>query len=150
MLREASFSPVMADWLTYLENKALSAGGNVPDENYAREIMQLFSIGLYALRGDGTLQIGTLAEPKRKLTLDLRSENNPSISHIHLSTDERWLVLGSLRGVVQLIDMETLALVRTGVTHMGSIQGLSLSADNQFLAIAGERGGVRIWHQKYG
>ncbi len=31
--------------------------GRVPDENYAREVMQLFSIGLYQLKLDGTLQL---------------------------------------------------------------------------------------------
>ena len=46
----------MAFWLTYMDNKAWAASypGTVPDENYAREIMQLFSIGLWVLNDDGT------------------------------------------------------------------------------------------------
>ena len=34
--------------------KANTASGRVPDENYAREVMQLFSIGLVELNEDGS------------------------------------------------------------------------------------------------
>ena len=34
----------MAKWLTYLNNMGISASGTYPDENFAREIMQLFSV----------------------------------------------------------------------------------------------------------
>ena len=44
---------MMASYLTFLKNKAI-AFGSYPDENYAREVMQLFSIGLYRLNPDGT------------------------------------------------------------------------------------------------
>ena len=42
-----------------------------PDENYAREIMQLFSIGLYQLNIDGTL--------KRKNKLPVSTYDNSDI-----------------------------------------------------------------------
>jgi cullin-associated NEDD8-dissociated protein 1 len=54
ILREVSFSPAMAGYLSYLQNKAFGVGSGYPDENYAREIMQLFSIGLYKLHNNGT------------------------------------------------------------------------------------------------
>ena len=54
ILREVSYSPLMADYLSYRGNRALAVSGNYPDENYAREIMQLFSIGLWKLRPDGS------------------------------------------------------------------------------------------------
>jgi len=45
----------MADYLTFIaSSKADSTKGTAPDENYARELMQLFSIGLYKLNDDGT------------------------------------------------------------------------------------------------
>jgi uncharacterized protein (DUF1800 family) len=45
----------MGQYLTYQGNqKADPNRGTVPDENYAREIMQLFSIGLWELNSDGT------------------------------------------------------------------------------------------------
>ena len=61
VLKEVSFSPLMARMLSYLRTKSiafsLKAYGRevFPDENYAREIMQLFSIGLAKLNNDGTV-----------------------------------------------------------------------------------------------
>ena len=43
----------MGDYLSYRRNRAYSNLGTFPDENYAREIMQLFSIGLVQLELDG-------------------------------------------------------------------------------------------------
>lgn len=55
LLEEITYSPAMAYYLTYLNSqKANAQTGSVPDENYAREIMQLFSIGLVELNPDGT------------------------------------------------------------------------------------------------
>ncbi|MEO0398628.1 MAG: DUF1800 domain-containing protein [Pseudomonadota bacterium] len=54
LLEEVTYSPAMAMYLTYLRNrKANPSSGSVPDENYAREIMQLFTIGLVELGRDG-------------------------------------------------------------------------------------------------
>ena len=50
----------MADFLTYLHNRGdLEHIGHMPDENYAREILQLFSIGLVELNMDGTPRLDT-------------------------------------------------------------------------------------------
>ncbi len=51
LLGQVTYSPVMAQWLTYLRSRAAYQTGTpastiLPDENYAREIMQLFSFGL--------------------------------------------------------------------------------------------------------
>jgi uncharacterized protein (DUF1800 family) len=47
LLYDVTRSPAMGKMLTYRRNKAPDAGlGTLPDENYAREVMQLFSIGL--------------------------------------------------------------------------------------------------------
>ena len=60
VLKEVTFSPIMAEMLTYKDSKSLAYqiernGAELfPDENYSREIMQLFSIGLYMLNQDGT------------------------------------------------------------------------------------------------
>ena len=40
-----------------------AATGRLPDENYAREVMQLFTIGLYALNPDGTEKRGADGRP---------------------------------------------------------------------------------------
>ena len=48
-------SAAMAYYLTFLGNtKANATTGSVPDENVARELMQLFTLGLYQLNPDGT------------------------------------------------------------------------------------------------
>jgi len=55
ILQEASANTYMGKYLTFYQNaKADFAQGTFPDENYAREIMQLFSIGLLELNNDGT------------------------------------------------------------------------------------------------
>ena len=60
ILKQVSFSQRMGRMLSFLNNKSLQYYVNrgdpvaFPDENYAREIMQLFSIGLIKLNLDGT------------------------------------------------------------------------------------------------
>jgi uncharacterized protein (DUF1800 family) len=53
LLEQVSLHPAMGLYLSALRNTKES-GTRVPDENYAREIMQLFSIGLLELNADGT------------------------------------------------------------------------------------------------
>ncbi|MEL7473534.1 MAG: DUF1800 family protein [Planctomycetota bacterium] len=54
LLEYVTFSYPMASYLTYrFSSKANPITGSVPDENYAREIQQLFSMGLWALDPDG-------------------------------------------------------------------------------------------------
>lgn len=58
LLEAVSHSPAMGEWLTFRGNrKANPAKGSLPDENYARELMQLFTIGLVDLNTDGTPSI---------------------------------------------------------------------------------------------
>lgn len=58
LLESVSLHPMMGVYLSSLRNqKADARTGRVPDENYAREIMQLFSIGLYELNPDGTQKL---------------------------------------------------------------------------------------------
>ena len=55
LLEAVSRHPMMGVYLSHLRNqKADARTGRVPDENYAREVMQLFSIGLVELNEDGT------------------------------------------------------------------------------------------------
>lgn len=55
LLQAVSTSLQMGVYLTFRGNpKANAATGTVPDENYARELMQLFTIGLVELNEDGT------------------------------------------------------------------------------------------------
>jgi uncharacterized protein (DUF1800 family) len=55
LLQDVTLMPAMGYYLNTRGNqKENTATGRVPDENYAREVMQLFSIGLYQLNPDGT------------------------------------------------------------------------------------------------
>src|SRR5690606_39264868 len=55
MLHEIALHPCMGYYLTHLNNPREIPEENIrPDENFAREIMQLFTIGLYELNIDGT------------------------------------------------------------------------------------------------
>lgn len=56
LLEAVSLHPMMGLYLTSLRNQKES-GTRVPDENYAREVMQLFTIGLYKLNTDGSLAL---------------------------------------------------------------------------------------------
>ena len=60
----------MGEFLTYRGNVKFNATtGAMPDENYAREIMQLFTIGLVQLNLDGTPKL-TTGLPTETYTLD--------------------------------------------------------------------------------
>jgi len=55
LLLGVSLSPVMGYYLSHLGNKkANSVENTFPDQNFAREVMQLFSIGLEKLNADGS------------------------------------------------------------------------------------------------
>lgn len=55
LLTDISLSTAMGYYLTYRGNAKANGRGSQPDENYARELMQLFTIGLMKLNADGTL-----------------------------------------------------------------------------------------------
>ena len=58
LIEAISLHPMMGRYLTSMGNrKADTRSGRVPDENYAREIMQLFSIGLLQLNADGSVKM---------------------------------------------------------------------------------------------
>lgn len=55
LIEEITLNPAMGVYLNTRGNRrADPRTGRVPDENYGREIMQLFSIGLFELNPDGT------------------------------------------------------------------------------------------------
>ncbi len=62
LLFDVTLHPVMGVYLSHLLNK--KAANNIfPDENYAREVMQLFSIGLWKLNQDGSRQLDGQGQP---------------------------------------------------------------------------------------
>jgi uncharacterized protein (DUF1800 family) len=64
VLEKVTLHPYMGLYLGSLRNQKESADGTtIPDQNYAREVMQLFSIGLHQLNQDGTAQRDANAVP---------------------------------------------------------------------------------------
>ena len=64
LLEDITLNPAMGVYLSTLGNFQGDSGtGRVPDENYAREVMQLFTIGLNELNNDGTNKIGATGQP---------------------------------------------------------------------------------------
>ncbi|MCG8620340.1 MAG: DUF1800 domain-containing protein, partial [Desulfobacterales bacterium] len=55
LLFAVSMHPCMGVYLSHMNNRKADPSANIhPDENYARELMQLFTIGLVELNADGT------------------------------------------------------------------------------------------------
>ncbi len=63
LLQDVTYSASMGVYLTFVNNPKTDLNLNqFPDENYAREIMQLFTIGLYELNNDGTFKLDSVGE----------------------------------------------------------------------------------------
>jgi uncharacterized protein (DUF1800 family) len=61
LLYDVTVHPCMGYYLSHLNNPREIVEENIhPDENYAREIMQLFTIGLYELNPDGSRKTDSL------------------------------------------------------------------------------------------
>jgi uncharacterized protein (DUF1800 family) len=64
LLEDVTLHPAMGVYLSMLGNQRGVAGTNLrPDENYARELMQLFTIGLVELNIDGTPRLDAANQP---------------------------------------------------------------------------------------
>ena len=60
LIEQVTLHPAMGVYLSMLSNEKPDVVNNIrPDENYARELMQLFSIGLVELNQDGTRRMDT-------------------------------------------------------------------------------------------
>ncbi len=58
LMKDMTLNPAMGDYLDMMRSTR-----NSPNENYPREILQLFSIGLFMLNQDGTLQLDNQGRP---------------------------------------------------------------------------------------
>ena len=69
LLTDVTLSPVMGNYLDMVNNDKPGNGVD-PNENYAREVMQLFTIGLEQLNPDGTMQLDGSNNPIPTYTQD--------------------------------------------------------------------------------
>jgi uncharacterized protein (DUF1800 family) len=64
LLRDVTLHPAMGFYLSHVNNgKSDPIAKTFPDENYAREIMQLFTIGLFELNADGSRKLDSQGQP---------------------------------------------------------------------------------------
>lgn len=64
LIEEVTLHPAMGVYLSMLGNQKPNPALNIrPDENYARELMQLFTIGLVELAPDGTVRTDGRGDP---------------------------------------------------------------------------------------
>lgn len=69
LLEDVTLHPAMGYYLNTRGNQKENAStGRVPDENYAREVMQLFTIGLHQLNPDGTEKVDASGNPVETYT----------------------------------------------------------------------------------
>lgn len=76
ILQTVTFHPAMGRYLSHVGNQPPAPEiSRFPDENYAREVMQLFSIGLWELNPDGTRKLDSRGEP-------IPTYSNSEITHL--------------------------------------------------------------------
>ncbi|MEY8874879.1 MAG: DUF1800 family protein [Leptothrix sp. (in: b-proteobacteria)] len=64
LLQDMAMSPAMGIYLSHMRNRKEDlVTGRLPDENFAREVMQLFTIGLYELNQDGSFKLDASGRP---------------------------------------------------------------------------------------
>lgn len=64
LMEQVTLSPVMGEYLSLKGNQKANTKKNIrPDENYARELMQLFTIGLVQLNTDGSVKLDAQGQP---------------------------------------------------------------------------------------
>ena len=63
LLEKITLNAAMGFYLNTKGNLKEDSNGRQPDENYASEVMQLFTIGLYELNADGSLRLDTNGKP---------------------------------------------------------------------------------------
>lgn len=94
LLGEITLNPAMGKFLSTLNNlKEDPKTGRAPDENFAREVMQLFTIGLYQLNRDGTPKLGSNGQP-------IETYNNNDITGLaHVFTGFQYDETGHVRAI---------------------------------------------------
>lgn len=71
LLEDITLNPAMGDYLDMANNDKASADGSLqPNENYGREILQLFSTGVNMLHSDGTTELDSEGNPIPAYTQD--------------------------------------------------------------------------------
>ena len=85
LLKDVTLNPAMGLYLNMLGNdKEDRVTGRIPNENYAREVNQLFSVGLFKLHPDGSLILDEAGQPIPTY------DQNVIIGFAHIFTGWSW------------------------------------------------------------
>jgi len=120
LLYKTTLHPTMGAYLSHLRNSREDPAKNLfPDENYAREIMQLFSIGLWKLNTDGTRILNTNGRPIPSYTNDdirnfakvftgltLKKRGGSTDPTVRTSDSYYWTEEETYEGTMEMWDME--------------------------------------------
>ncbi len=86
LLKEITLDATMGK---YLDLANSGVGGGAPNENYPREVMQLFSIGLNMLNADGSIQLNAQNQPIPTYTQTVRAATGAGIDWLDLPATRR-------------------------------------------------------------
>jgi len=144
LLETITINDVMGSYLNTMLNRKrdVAAGVLRPDENYAREVMQLFSIGLFELNIDGTQKLNAQGKPIPTYGLDTienfarvftgwnyQSDQTTEFYNLGLPPDTR-----PMRSWDDFHDMDEKTLLNGTVLQAGqtAVQDLEQALDNLF------------------
>ncbi len=112
LLEEITLCPAMGYFLNTRGNQKEDGKGRQPDENYAREVMQLFTIGLSELNLDGTEKLG--ADGKRIDTYD--ADDVSQLARVFTGYDVDKQYRGKLAGVFPTYSIDLREYARQRMT----------------------------------
>ena len=91
LLQAITLNPMMGEYLSMIRNEKANQARNIrPDENYARELMQLFSIGLLELNIDGSVKLDGNGQTIATYTQDDIKALARVFTGWNMSTVETW------------------------------------------------------------
>jgi len=91
LLEEVTLNPVMGLWLSHVQNEKADLVRNIrPDENFAREILQLFTIGLHELEMDGRVRLDVSGDPIPTYDQEIVQEFAKVFTGWHFNSADNW------------------------------------------------------------
>ncbi|MEM7541153.1 MAG: DUF1800 family protein [Pseudomonadota bacterium] len=132
LLETVTYSPAMGDYLTYMGNqKADPETGRMPDENYARELLQLFTIGPVALQPDGQPLLDANNRP-----IEIYDNTDiTGLARVFTGLDLKGLNRDQFPALDNIISLGT-GLEKSFLQPMAITEALHSTAPKQFLSCA--------------
>lgn len=112
---------------------------------------------LYVSKSNGYVEVWNINEASKVKTIDVRKKwpyakpyQSPSLWKIAIHPDQKTLATGSMKGVVQLWDVESGKPLRVIKGHNSSVGSVKYSPDGKMIASVSTDYTVRIWNAKDG